>query len=42
MTQDQRERFEERAAIYEFDGGLPRAEAERQAWKEVMETEGQE
>jgi hypothetical protein len=26
------EAFEERAAIMEFDGGLPREEAERQAW----------
>jgi len=27
------ERFEERAAIMEFDGGLSRPEAERLAWK---------
>lgn len=27
--------FEERAAIREFDGGLPRAEAERAAYAEV-------
>jgi hypothetical protein len=26
------ELFEERAAIMEYDGGLPRAEAERLAW----------
>ena len=28
------ERFEERAAIMEFDAGLSRPEAERLAWKE--------
>lgn len=28
--------FEERAAIREFDGGLPRPEAERLAYGEVM------
>lgn len=27
MTEDQREWFEERAAIMEFDGGLTRADA---------------
>ncbi len=31
MTDDQREAFEERAAILEFCAGLERAEAERQA-----------
>ena len=30
------ESFEERAAIIEFDGGLPRAEAELLAWEEVQ------
>ena len=30
------ERFEERAAIIEFDGGLPREEAERRAWESVL------
>lgn len=30
-TEDQREHYEERAAIMEYDGGLPRAEAERKA-----------
>lgn len=30
-----RELFEERAAIMEYDGGLPRAEAERLAWLDV-------
>jgi hypothetical protein len=28
--------FEERAAIMEFDGGLPHAEVERLAWECVM------
>jgi hypothetical protein len=28
--------FEERAAIMEYDGGLPRAEAERLAWACVL------
>lgn len=36
MTIEQRELFEERAAIMEFDGGLPRIEAERRAWAEVV------
>ncbi len=31
LTQDQREFFDERAAIIEFDGGVPRAGAEQQA-----------
>jgi hypothetical protein len=31
----QQERYEERAAIMEFDGGLTRAEAERRAREEV-------
>lgn len=30
------ERFEERAAIMEYDGGLPREEAERRAWESVL------
>lgn len=29
--------FEERAAIREFDGGMPRAEAEAAAYADVME-----
>ncbi len=29
------EAFEERAAIYEFDGGLPRAEAEMRARRDI-------
>ena len=32
----EREWFEERAAIAEFDGGLNRANAERQAWGAVL------
>jgi hypothetical protein len=32
----QQERYEERAAIMEFDGGLTRAEAERLAGEEVF------
>lgn len=36
MTPAQRELFEERAAIMEYDGGLQRIEAERRAWAEVM------
>jgi hypothetical protein len=31
MTDDQREAFEERAAILEFDAGMKRADAERKA-----------
>ena len=31
-TGDAREDFEERAAIMEYDGGLSRDEAEREAW----------
>lgn len=35
MTRDEREIFEERAAIAEFDGGLPRAKAEALARQEL-------
>lgn len=31
MTDDQRERYEERAAIMEYDGGMSRQDAERAA-----------
>ncbi|MCH8683885.1 hypothetical protein [Pedomonas mirosovicensis] len=31
--------YEERAAIMEFDGGLPRQEAEARAWQEVFGSE---
>ncbi|MCK8786743.1 hypothetical protein M0638_20435 [Roseomonas sp. NAR14] len=39
LQADLRDAFEERAAILEFDAGLPRAEAERLAWVEVMGTQ---
>jgi len=32
LEQSVREEFEERATIMEFDGGLSRDEAEREAW----------
>ena len=32
-----RERFEERAAIIEFDGNVPHDEAERMAWLQYHE-----
>lgn len=35
MTEAQRELLEERAAVYEFDGGLSREDAERRAREEV-------
>jgi hypothetical protein len=34
--EDLREAFEERAAIMEYDGGLPRAEAERLALAAIL------
>jgi len=36
MTDDQKENYEERAAIMEFDGGLPRQYAERLAMQDVV------
>lgn len=36
LTPDQREAFEERAAILEYDAGLPRRTAERRALVEVL------
>jgi len=33
---DLRDDYEERAAIMEYDGGLPRHEAEALAWKDVF------
>mgnify|MGYP000020374443 CR=1 FL=1 len=36
MTPEDREFFEERAAIREFDGILPRAEAERLALRDLV------
>ncbi len=32
---DKRDKYEEAAARYEFDFGLPRKEAERLAWQDV-------
>lgn len=39
MTEAQRETYEERAAIMEYDGGLSREQAEREAWACVMGVE---
>lgn len=39
MTPEQREDFEERAAIMEFDGNLSREAAEREALRLVLEAE---
>lgn len=36
--EDERAAFEERAAIREFDAGLPRVAAERLAWGELLTT----
>ena len=36
LTDDEREEFEERAAIVEFDGGLTRIEAERLAFAWIV------
>jgi hypothetical protein len=36
LTPDQREQFHERAAIKEYDGKLPREQAEREAMREVL------
>lgn len=38
LTPPEREHFEERAAIMEFDGGLSREEAEREALAAVLAT----
>lgn len=35
MTADQREDYEERAAILEFDAGMSRPEAERDAMRQI-------
>lgn len=35
LTDDQQEAYEERSAIMEYDGELPRKEAERLAWQIV-------
>ena len=36
LTELQKELFEERAAIKEYDGNIPREEAERQALSEII------
>jgi len=36
MDPETRDRYEERAGIMEYCGGLPRAEAERRAWLAVV------
>lgn len=36
MPPDLRERWEERAALMEYDGGLSRQEAERLAWNDTL------
>jgi len=36
LDADQREWFEERCAIREHDGQQPRAEAEQQAWDDLL------
>lgn len=40
LNHGQREFFEERAGILEFDAGLPRAEAEREALAQTREFYG--
>lgn len=40
MTDDQREAYEERAGILEFDAGMSRAAAEKMAAKMVAEEDG--
>ena len=42
MTDDQKENYEERAAIMEFDGGLPRQYAERLAMQEIIRQKADE
>ena len=37
LTDEQREDYEERAAIMEFDGGLSRSEAEKKAMLRIMD-----
>jgi|GEM_PF-2776199 len=36
LTEDERMNYEERAAIMEYDGGLTRADAEKQALENVI------
>lgn len=35
LTELERDMYEERAAIYEYDAGLPRREAERKALRDI-------
>ena len=37
ITRDEAYYFDERAGIYEYEGGLSRAEAERRAFNEILE-----
>jgi hypothetical protein len=37
LTDNERDAYEERAAIYEFDGGFTRFEAERRALRDIEE-----
>jgi len=40
LSEAEREEYEERAAIMEFDGGLSREEAERQGLERILEKRG--
>jgi hypothetical protein len=40
LSEAERDDFEERAAIMEYDGGLSREEAERQAMLRILEKRG--
>jgi len=40
LTLDQRELWEERAAIREYDGQMPRADAEWAAWVDLFGDDG--
>ena len=42
LTEDLRDRYEERAAIMEFDGGLPHQYAERLAMQEIVRQKADE
>ena len=37
LTQDQLDRFDERAGIYQFDAGMTREDAERRAIEEMWD-----
>lgn len=36
LTEEEKELFEERAAIMEYDGGMTREQAEKEAYKDVV------